>query len=128
MYLVFYMLSVTIFYMTLHLFALVMCQVLRSVTTKWTFQAWQVVAVCFKDVKSFVSSIEDIRVVVKANKMGGCNKSKDFIPAGSTDTIIKRSINNTYSRKATLVWLDVLPADLVDNLLKRGKNIMHVKT
>ena len=47
--------------------------------------------------------------------------NQDFIPMGSTDTTIKRSTNNAYSRKSTVVWLDTLPADLKQKL-KQGKN------
>ena len=84
------------------------------------------VAVCFEDIKTSISyPIEEIRMAVKENSMGECNKSKDFVPLGSTNTTIKRSTNNAYSRKATVIWLDVLPIDLKQKL-KQGKNSQSI--
>ena len=71
------------------------------------------VAVCFEDIKaSMYFSIKEVKVAIRENKMGECNKANDFVPLGSIDPIIKRSTGNTHSRKATLVWLHLMPDDL----------------
>ena len=83
------------------------------------------VAVCFEDIKESMScSIEQVKVAIRGSNMGECNKAKDFVPVTSKDPIIKRSTGNAYSRKATLVWLDMLPDDLRQNLMK-GKELQH---
>ena len=80
---------------------------------------------CFEDIKASMSfSIEQVKVAIRGSNMGECNKAKDFVPLRSTDPIIKRSTGNAYSRKATLIWLDMLPDDLRQNLMK-GKELQH---
>ena len=63
--------------------------------------------------------VNEIRSAVRANKLGEHNKSKDFVPSDSTDDRILKSTKNAYSRKATLIWMDKLPQDLVQKL-KQG--------
>ena len=59
---------------------------------------------CFEDVKtSMFYSVKEVKMAVRAKNINECNKAKDFVPLGRTDTITKRSTKNARSRKATLV-------------------------
>ncbi len=60
-----------------------------------------------------------IRHAVKDGNVGKHNK--DFVPAESQDTCIKRGINS-HSMKCTVVWLESLPTALQQSGLDEGTN------
>ena len=52
-----------------------------------------------------------IQKAVKDGNLGEHNKAKDFVPPTSTNSVIKRRVNNK-SRKCTVIWMDCLPPSM----------------
>ena len=82
------------------------------------YQGKDVVAKVLDDIASHLSSTtKQIKDSVKATGFGNNNISKDFVPRGSTDSVVRRP-SNSYSRKCTVVWLDRIPSELREKLQK----------
>lgn len=47
--------------------------------------------------------------------MGMNHVTCDFVPKDSTNCIIKKG-QNSYSRRCSVLWADIMPQDLVDKI------------
>lgn len=87
------------------------------------YQGKEVVAICIDDIASQLSfTTKQIRDSVKAKGFGSNNVAKDFVPKGSTDSVVRRP-SNSHSRKCTVVWLDRIPSELQQKL-QQGNNLI----
>ena len=93
-------------------------------TTCSTFEGREVVSVCLQDIETLSTPPKELRAIVRSNALGNASRAKDFVPANSTDSTVKRR-TNSYSRKATVVQLDMLPPHLVQEL-KEGNHLFLV--
>ena len=74
--------------------------------------------ICLNDLtKDLPFSSDLIRKYLKSTNSGKKNISKDFLPMGSTDVNIRHP-NNSRSRKCAVVWLDMIPPELKDVIIK----------
>ena len=77
-----------------------------------SYQGRKVLAICWDDIyHSLSESPSVIREAIKTSKMGINHVAHDFVPKNSTDSNIKRGVNS-YSRKCSVLWVDVIPKDL----------------
>ena len=94
-------------------------------TTCSTFEGREVVSVCLEDIETLSTPPKELRAIVRRNaRLGDASRAKDFVPANSTESVINRR-KNSYSRKATVVRLDMLPPHLVQEL-KEGNHLFLV--
>ena len=94
-------------------------------TTSSTFEGCEVVSVCLEDIETLSTPPKELRAVVRRNaRLGDASRAKDFVPANSTGSVVNRR-TNAYSRKATVVRLDMLPPHLVQEL-KEGNHLLLV--
>ena len=93
-------------------------------TTNSTYEGREVVSVCLEDIETLSTPPKQLRAIVRSNALGNASRAKDFVPTHSTESVINRR-SNSYSRKATVVWLDMLPPDLVKEL-KEGNHLFLV--
>ena len=76
------------------------------------------IGVCLDDLKPHLTKPPVIiRNATKSSGFGWHNIAKDFVPLESNDPVIRRGLNS-HSRKCTIIWLDCLPTELQDQLLK----------
>ena len=90
--------------------------------TSLTCQGKPAVAICLELSDALSLSSSSIQAAVKHAEMGKHNVSRDFVPIDSTNARIKRSTNNSKSKKCTVVWLDQLPPSLQEKL-QRGESL-----
>ena len=75
-----------------------------------TYQGRKAIAMCLDDMELSTPATV-IRNMIKEERKGIHNVSKDFVPTKSENPNVKRAVNS-YSRKCTIVWTDTLPVTL----------------
>ena len=93
-------------------------QVMQTMRAGITCQGKSAVGICLEHIKHIIPDTPTVvRECIKVAGLRKHNQAKDFVPLNSTDTVIKRGSKNQ-SRKCTIVWLEILPSTLRENLME----------